>query len=172
MRREKGFVVGLVIGIAVFICIAGFLPGHAHATPPPNTDDSPVLYSSGSIANDGAYPLGSLTLSGSTFYGMTSGIGDYADSSGTIFKVNTDGTGYQMLYNFGDKTIADGVRERHVKVVDRGAVAGAALHKEEIIEKGVRQGVGARGRSLGFQGSFRAKIGESRSDHETPRLRA
>ena len=101
MRREKGFVVGLVIGIAVFICIAGFLPGHAHATPPPNTDDFSVLYSFGSIANDGAYPLGSLTLSGSTFYGMTSGIGDYADSSGTIFKVNTDGTGYQMLYNFG-----------------------------------------------------------------------
>ncbi len=101
MRREKGFVVGLVIGIAVFICIAGFLPGHAHATPPPNTDDFSVLYSFGSVANDGAYPLGSLTPSGSTFYGMTSGIGDYADSSGTIFKVNTDGTGYQTLYNFG-----------------------------------------------------------------------
>jgi uncharacterized repeat protein (TIGR03803 family) len=100
MRREKGFVVGLVIGIAVFICIAGFLPGHAHATPPPNTDDFSVLYSFGSVANDGAYPLGSLTPSGSTFYGMTSGVGDYADGNGTIFRINSDGTGYQVLHSF------------------------------------------------------------------------
>ena len=98
---EKGFVLGLVIGIAVIICIAGFPLDHAHADSPPTTDNFSVLYSFGSVANDGAYPLGSLTLSGSTFYGMTNGIGDYADSSGTIFRIKVDGTGYQVLYNFG-----------------------------------------------------------------------
>ena len=101
MRKEKGSVLGLVIGIAVIICIAGFPLDHAHADSPPTTDNFSVLYSFGSVANDGAYPLGSLTLSGSTFYGMTNGIGDYADSSGTIFRINVDGTGYQVLYNFG-----------------------------------------------------------------------
>ena len=98
---EKGFVLGLVIGIAVIICIAGFPLDHAYADSAPTTDNFSVLYSFGSVANDGAYPLGSLTLSGSTFYGMTNGIGDYADSSGTIFRINVDGTGYQVLYNFG-----------------------------------------------------------------------
>ena len=58
-----------------------------------------VLHNFGSVANDGAYPYGSLTLSGTTLYGMTSGGG--ANGSGTIFQINPDGTGYQVLYSFG-----------------------------------------------------------------------
>ena len=80
--------------------MAGFPLDHAMQIRRPSTDNFSVLYSFGSVANDGAYPLGSLTLSGSTFYGMTSGIGDYADGSGTIFRINTDGTGYQVLHSF------------------------------------------------------------------------
>jgi uncharacterized repeat protein (TIGR03803 family) len=52
---------------------------------------------------DGALPRGSLTLSGTTLYGMTGGGGPYDQpygGYGTIFKINTDGTGYQVLYNF------------------------------------------------------------------------
>src|SRR5208283_4085285 len=48
---------------------------------------------------DGAYPFGSLTLSGTTLYGMTESGG--ADGYGTIFKINTDGAGYEVLHNFG-----------------------------------------------------------------------
>ena len=66
-----------------------------------NTDGTgcQVLYSFGGIANDGAVPQGSLTLSGSTLYGMTNGGGAYGN--GAIFQINTNGTGYQMLYSFG-----------------------------------------------------------------------
>jgi uncharacterized repeat protein (TIGR03803 family) len=49
--------------------------------------------------NDGAAPNGSLTLSGTTLYGMTSGGG--ADGYGTIFQINTNGAGYEVLHNFG-----------------------------------------------------------------------
>jgi uncharacterized repeat protein (TIGR03803 family) len=47
--------------------------------------------------SDGAEPSG-LTLSGNTLYGTTawSGTGD----SGTVFKVNTDGTGFTVLHSF------------------------------------------------------------------------
>ena len=101
MRIEKGFVLGLVIGIAIFVCLTGFPEGYAHADSAPTTDNFSVLYNFGSVAGDGANPLGSLTLSGTTFYGMTTGVGDNSDSSGTIFRIKADGTGYQVLYNFG-----------------------------------------------------------------------
>jgi uncharacterized repeat protein (TIGR03803 family) len=45
--------------------------------------------------NDGANPLGSLTLSNGTFYGLTSQGG----FGGVLFKMNLDGSGYTNLYN-------------------------------------------------------------------------
>ena len=52
-----------------------------------------------SASGDGADPMGGLLLSGSTLYGMTAFGG--GNDSGTLFKMNTDGTGYTILYNFG-----------------------------------------------------------------------
>jgi uncharacterized repeat protein (TIGR03803 family) len=46
----------------------------------------------------GAYPKGSLTLSGSTIYGMTSAGG--TNNYGVIFKISTDGSGFQKLLDF------------------------------------------------------------------------
>lgn len=67
-----------------------------------NTDGTgfAVLYSFGSNGNgyDAAWPDGSLTLSGSTLYGMTTGGG--TSGNGTIFKINTNGTGYSVFYSF------------------------------------------------------------------------
>jgi len=57
-----------------------------------------LIYSFGNIWPDGAYPQGSLILSGSTLYGMTFGNG--VGGNGTIFKINTDGTGYATLHSF------------------------------------------------------------------------
>ena len=47
---------------------------------------------------NGANPYGSLTLVGTTLYGTTR-IGG-SENLGTIFSVNTDGTGFQTLFNF------------------------------------------------------------------------
>lgn len=52
---------------------------------------------------DGAEPYAGLTLSGSVLYGTTA-IGG-SSNNGTIFKINTDGSGYSVLKNF---TGADG----------------------------------------------------------------
>jgi uncharacterized repeat protein (TIGR03803 family) len=48
---------------------------------------------------DGALPQAGLTLSGNTLYGTTSYGG--SNSDGTIFRINTDGSGYTNLYSFG-----------------------------------------------------------------------
>jgi uncharacterized repeat protein (TIGR03803 family) len=55
--------------------------------------------------SDGAYPVAELILSGNTLYG-TAVNGGNADN-GTVFKVNTDGTGFTNLHSFtaaGDNT--------------------------------------------------------------------
>jgi uncharacterized repeat protein (TIGR03803 family) len=54
---------------------------------------------------DGAYPCAQLAISGSTFYGIpTTVYGTTSDGGtnncGTVFKVNTDGTGFTNLYEF------------------------------------------------------------------------
>ena len=72
-----------------------------------NTDGTgfSLLHSFGVGPSDGGGPFGSLTLSETKLYGMTAGGG--SDYAGTIFSMNTDGTGYNLLHNFsgadGDK---------------------------------------------------------------------
>ncbi|MGH7952388.1 MAG: choice-of-anchor tandem repeat GloVer-containing protein [Limisphaerales bacterium] len=56
-------------------------------------------YGAGSGTNgDGAAPTSGLLLSGNTLYGTTSAGGTLG--SGTVFAINTDGTGFTNLYNF------------------------------------------------------------------------
>ena len=63
-----------------------------------------VLHNFTGAADDGSGPHGSLTLSGQTLYGMTRAGG--STNFGTIFKINTDGTGFAVLYSF--TSAADG----------------------------------------------------------------
>jgi uncharacterized repeat protein (TIGR03803 family) len=48
--------------------------------------------------NDDYYPVGGLISSGSTLYGTTQGGG--SQNSGTVYAINTDGTGFTNLYSF------------------------------------------------------------------------
>ena len=57
-----------------------------------------ILHAFTGGASDGQYPNGSLTLSGSTLYGMTGNGG--GSSNGTLFSMNTDGSGFGVLHSF------------------------------------------------------------------------
>ena len=59
-----------------------------------------TLHSFAGNPNDGASPAAGLLLSGNTFYGTT-GSGGSGGNSGTVFAINTDGSGYTILHNFG-----------------------------------------------------------------------
>jgi uncharacterized repeat protein (TIGR03803 family) len=72
-----------------------------------NTDGSgfSLLHEFADDANDGGHPEGSLTLSGSTLYGMTKSGGD--SDAGVVFSLNTDGTGFTLWHEFAD-SVDDG----------------------------------------------------------------
>ena len=65
-----------------------------------NTDGSgfSVLHSFTARSSDGSKPPSSLILVGSKLYGMTQYGGTI--NNGTIFSMNTDGTGFNVLHNF------------------------------------------------------------------------
>ena len=48
--------------------------------------------------SDGSYPYAGLILSGNTLYGTT--IDGGSSGNGTVFAVNTDGTGFTNLHSF------------------------------------------------------------------------
>ncbi len=58
-----------------------------------------TAYNNSGTNSDGANPVASLVLSGNTLYG-TASVGGSHNSVGTVFKVNTDGTGFTVLYTF------------------------------------------------------------------------
>ena len=72
-------------------------------------------------AADGDYTEGSLVMSGGKLYGMTmyGGTDDY----GTVFRLNTDGSGFNVLHSF-DSAVDDGYLPYSSLVVDSGRVYG------------------------------------------------
>ena len=105
MKAGKRFVPGLVIGILMFFCLAGT---------PANPTTYPlysILHNFTGGTTDGFQPYyGAPVLSGPTLYGLTQG-GGQLTVSGTLYKINTNGTGYQIMHWF-DAGVQDGTGPR------------------------------------------------------------
>jgi uncharacterized repeat protein (TIGR03803 family) len=106
MKTGKRMVPGLVIGISMFICMAGLL-----ATPSESQAAGySILHNFMGGTGDGYEPYyGAPVLYGSTLFGMTQGGGRYT-TSGTLYRVDTSSTGYQVVhwFNAEDGIPADG----------------------------------------------------------------
>ena len=96
---------------------------------------------------DGAYPEARLLLSGGTLYGTANGAGNYGN--GTVFAVNTDGTGFASLYSFS-ATDTNGFN-------GDGANPQAGL----ILSGNVLYGTAAYGGSLGYGTVFGLSLGSA-----------
>lgn len=80
--------------------------------------------------SDGAYPVAGLVLSGNTLYGTASGGG--SSGNGTVFKVNTDGTGFANLHSFpatsgNFSTNSDGSSPRAGLILSSNTLFGTAI---------------------------------------------
>ena len=80
----------LAAALAVLFCF-GYAALHAAAA-------ITLLHEFAGGADDGAEPYARLTLSGSTLFGTTLDGGDAG--SGTVFSMNTDGSGFTLLHEF------------------------------------------------------------------------
>ena len=78
---------------------------------------------------DGRNPGGGLTVVGTNLYGMT-GVGGTSNQMGTIFRINTNGSGFQVVYNFqgsaGGATgvTNDGARPQGTLLLTNGVLYG------------------------------------------------
>ncbi len=67
--------------------------------------------------SEGNGPIAGLTLAGSRLYGTTVAGGNFGN--GTVFAINTDGTGFTVLHDFNSSTEGSDVRGRLVLSGDR-----------------------------------------------------
>jgi len=102
MTFKVRFLLWFVISILIFACVLGTL----------DYGSKPALAAGLSYSvlhnfkyNDGEYPAGSLTASGTTLYGMTPSGG--ANMVGTIFAFDTKKGNLNVLHNFSDASGSD-----------------------------------------------------------------
>src|SRR5437016_9051309 len=84
-------------------------------------------FTSGATNSDGANPRAPLVLSGNTLYGTTWAGGSSA--AGTVFAINTDGTGFTTLHSFTSRTFgtnSDGAHPTAPLVLSDSTLYGTA----------------------------------------------
>jgi uncharacterized repeat protein (TIGR03803 family) len=117
-----------------------------------------TVYNNFGTNSDGANPVSSLVLSGNTLYG-TASVGGGHFNAGTIFKVNTDGTGFTNLYNFSGST--DGARPMAGMVLSGSTLYG-------ITEGGTIFKIDTSGTGFATLHSFSATVSGTNSDGTQP----
>jgi uncharacterized repeat protein (TIGR03803 family) len=96
--------------------------------------------------SDGANPQAGLILSGNTLYGTAANAGD--SGAGTVFAVNTDGTGFTNLHNFAAINLSNGTNSE-------GAIPQAAL----ILSGNTLYGTATAGGTVGKGTVFSLSLG-------------
>ena len=86
--------------------------------------DYAILYSFTNIS-EGAFPRAGLLVISNTLYGVTEG-SNLAGSRGTIFKINTDGSNYAVLYHFTNSP--DGVNPGSALLLISNTLYGTTDH--------------------------------------------
>jgi uncharacterized repeat protein (TIGR03803 family) len=105
--------------VLALIAALGLIPaGRVSAQP------STTLYSFGAFPGGGSQPNAGLILSDNTLYGTTSRGGPLND--GTVFAVNTDGSGFTNLYNFTNGS--DGANPYAGLILSGNTLYGTALY--------------------------------------------
>jgi uncharacterized repeat protein (TIGR03803 family) len=119
-----------------------------------NTDGTgfTLLHSFAGGTGDGLSPAGGLTLVGGTLYGMTSFGG--AANSGTIFRVNTDGTGYAVMHSFSAGSSTDGTSPFANDLVAVGSTLYGMTHQGGASALGVLLHINLDGTGFGVDHSF------------------
>ena len=95
----------LLYGTALYSGILGF--GTVFAINTNGTGFNPLYSFGANIGSDGGNPAAGVILSGNTLYGTTYQGGSLVNGvrDGTVFAVNTNGTGYTDLYSFSAGTL-------------------------------------------------------------------
>jgi uncharacterized repeat protein (TIGR03803 family) len=110
----------------------GFTPLHGFS--------ATALYPDPDTNSDGVGPEAGLILSGNTLYGTALGGGRWAE--GTVFALNTDGTGFTILHNFA----AAALNSRSYETNSDGTFPYAGL----VLSGNTLYGTASQGGSLGY----------------------
>ena len=120
--------------------------------------------------SDGASPVGSLVLSGNTLYG-TASAGGSANSFGTIFKVNTDGTGFTNLHTFGSTSVQDPSFPLAGMVLSGSTLYGTTSSGGGSGAQGTVFKIDTSGNAFAIVHTFPATVSGTNSDGAAPKAR-
>ncbi len=117
-----------------------------------------VLLGGSANTNDGAYPSGTPLLIGSTIYGMSQSGG--TNGTGAIFKINTDGSGLEVLHSFGAGLgPADGYSPYSSLVTDGTSLYGMTY--SSVLGRGIIFSIGIDGSDFTTLYNFNATAGQA-----------